>query len=179
MPRIALAESVREDLGELFATATNGRRPPLNLHTQMVTAPVVLSAYVGIRRAIEAHGTVDLRTRFSLMLAVSATTGCEYTQPVDRVLTSRAGMPPDQVDAVVAGAPTADPALDALLALAREAARNAGRVTDAAWGAATDAGVTSVIRIIIASTRRTPIASVSDVGWATAARGARTPAAVA
>lgn len=142
MPRIPLAESVPEDLVELFAAATNGRRPPLNLHTQMVSAPVVLAAYVGIRRAIEAYGTLDVRTRFALMLAVSATTGCEYTQAVNRALASRAGMSAEQVDAVLVGEPIGDAALDALLAVAREAARDEGRVTGAAWRAAGDAGVT-------------------------------------
>jgi nitrate reductase beta subunit len=139
MPRIALAESVPEDLGDLYAAATNGRRPPLNLHAQMVTAPVVLSAYVAIRR-------------------------------------------------VVAGAPTADAALDALLAVAREAARNAGRVTDATWRAATDAGVTdaqlaeayaSLGLAVYVDQFVNYAASVSDVGRATAPHGARTAAAVA
>lgn len=142
MPRIPLAESVPEDLGELFSAATNGRRPPLNLHAQMAGAPVVLAAYVGIRRAIEAHGTLDRRTRFALMLAVSGVTGCEYTQAVNRVLTARAGMAPEQIDAVLAGRPTGDAPLDALLAVAREAPRDDGRVTGATWQAAADAGIT-------------------------------------
>jgi alkylhydroperoxidase/carboxymuconolactone decarboxylase family protein YurZ len=142
MPRIPLAEAVPDDLGELFAAATNGRRPPLNLHAQMVSAPVVLAAYVGMRRAIEEHGTLDLRTRFALMLAVSAATGCEYTQAVNRVLTSRAGMPREHIDAVVAGEPTQDARLDALVAVAHEAASDQGRVTGTAWRAASDAGVT-------------------------------------
>jgi alkylhydroperoxidase family enzyme len=142
MPRIPLAESVPPDLGELFAAATHGRRPALNVHKQMVSSPVVLAAYVGIRRAIEAHGTLDLGARSALMLAVSATTGCRYTQAVNRLLTSRAGMSPEQIDAVLAGEPTGDAALDALLDVAREAARDEGRVSGAAWRSATDAGVT-------------------------------------
>jgi alkylhydroperoxidase/carboxymuconolactone decarboxylase family protein YurZ len=121
MPRISLADPIAADLGELFAAATNGRRPPLNLHLQMASAPVVLAAYVGIRRAIEAHGTLDLRTRFALMLAVAAATGCEYTQAVNRLLTSRAGMPGEEIEAVLAGEPIGD--------------------TGATWRAATDAGV--------------------------------------
>jgi alkylhydroperoxidase family enzyme len=142
MPRIPLAESMPDELGERFAAATDGRQPPLNLHTQMASAPAVLAAYVGMRRAIEAYGTLDLRTRFALMLAASAVTGCEYTRAVNRVLTSRAGMPPEQIDAVLGGEPTGDARVDSMLAVGREAARSDGRVTGAAWRAATDAGVT-------------------------------------
>jgi hypothetical protein len=46
MLRIPLAGSIPEELGEPFAAATNGREPPLNLHTQTVSTPVVLAAYV-------------------------------------------------------------------------------------------------------------------------------------
>jgi alkylhydroperoxidase/carboxymuconolactone decarboxylase family protein YurZ len=142
MPRISLADPIADDLGELLAAATNGRRPPLNLHLQMASAPVVLAAYVGIRRAIEAHGTLDPRIRFVLMLAVSAASGCEYTQAVNRILVSRAGLPREQIEAVLGGEPTGEATLDALLAVAREVVRDSGIVTGAAWRTALDAGVT-------------------------------------
>jgi hypothetical protein len=58
------------------------------------------------------------------------------------LLTPRAGMSPEEIDAVLAGEPIEDATLDALVAVAREAAGNEGHVTDAAWRAATDAGVT-------------------------------------
>jgi alkylhydroperoxidase family enzyme len=142
MTRIPLSPSTTDELRELFAAATNGRQPPLNLHRQMASGPAVLAAYVGVRRAIEAHGTLDQRTRFALMLAVSAADGCEYTQAINTVLTTRAGMARDDVRAVLAGEATGQPRLDALLSVARAAARHDGRVDGVAWRAARDAGVT-------------------------------------
>ena len=41
MPRIPLAESMPDELGERFAAATDGRQPPLNLHTQIGLAVYV------------------------------------------------------------------------------------------------------------------------------------------
>jgi hypothetical protein len=82
MTRIPVNTAIPEELKELFAAATNGRQPPLNLHSQMACAPAVLAAYVAIRRALEEHGTLDRRTRLALMLAVSTIDRCEYTQAV-------------------------------------------------------------------------------------------------
>lgn len=118
MTRIPLSPSVPEELRALFKAATNGRQPALNLHTEMATTPVVLAAYVGIRRALEAHSTLDRQIRFALMLAFSAVDGCEYTRTVNRVLTARAGMPADRAHAVLADEPTGEPRLDALLPVA-------------------------------------------------------------
>jgi hypothetical protein len=43
----------------------------LNLHAQMAHSPAVLTAYVGIRQATVAHGTLDPRVRSALMLATA------------------------------------------------------------------------------------------------------------
>jgi alkylhydroperoxidase/carboxymuconolactone decarboxylase family protein YurZ len=139
--RIAPAVSIAEGLGDLFAAATNGRRPPLSLHAQMAAAPALLAAYVGIRRAIEEHGTLDHRSRSAIMLAVSTADRCEYAEAVNRVLATRAGSGPAEIDAIISGRATGDARLDSLLAVAREAAMDGGRVTGATWRAAIDAGL--------------------------------------
>jgi AhpD family alkylhydroperoxidase len=141
MTRIAPASTVPDDLGDLFATATNGRRPPLSLHSQMASAPAVLAAYVGIRRAIEEHGSLDRRTRSAIMLAVSGADGCEYTQSVNTLLATRAGWGPAAIDAILSGRSTGDDRVDALVAAAREAAADGGRVTGGTWRAALAAGL--------------------------------------
>jgi hypothetical protein len=61
MTRIAAVSSIPDALGDLFAAATNGRRPPLVLHSQMASAPAVLAAYAGIRPAIEEHAILSGR----------------------------------------------------------------------------------------------------------------------
>jgi alkylhydroperoxidase family enzyme len=141
MTRITPASSVPADVGDLFAAATNGRRPPLVLHSQMASAPAVLAAYVGIRRAIEEHGTLDRRTRSAIMLAVSGVGGCAYTEAVNTVLATRAGWGPAPIDAILSGRPTGDDRVDALVAAAREASADGGRVTGGTWRAALAAGL--------------------------------------
>jgi hypothetical protein len=115
--------------------------PPLNVHSQMATSPVVLAAYVGIRRALEAHSTFEPRTRFALMLAVSAIDSCTYTQAVNTALAGRVGFGEEEVAAILAGSTIGEQPIDALLHVAREASAGDGRVGAATWQAALDAGV--------------------------------------
>jgi AhpD family alkylhydroperoxidase len=139
MTRIPVNTSIPEELHELLDAASNARRPPLNLHTQMAASPAVLAAYVGIRRALEEHGTLDRRTRIALMLAVSSTDRCEYTQAVNTMLATRAGFDESQIKAIVTGRATGEKPLDALIDVAREAAVDDGRVSGLTWQAAIDA----------------------------------------
>jgi alkylhydroperoxidase family enzyme len=106
----------------------------------MACAPAVLAAYVGIRRALEEHGTLNRRTRLALMLAVSSIDRCEYTQAVNTMLATRGGFDESQINAIVTGSPTGEERLDALLAVCREAAVHDGRVSGPTWQAAIDAG---------------------------------------
>ena len=140
MTRISHDTEIPEELEELFAAATNGRRPPLNLHRQMAGAPAVLGAYVGIRRALEEHGTLDRRTRCALMLAVSSANRCVYTLAVNRLLAARAGFDEPQIQAIATGRAIGEPPLDAMLAVARAAATADGRVAADTWRAAIKAG---------------------------------------
>jgi|tagenome__1003787_1003787.scaffolds.fasta_scaffold20975630_5 AhpD family alkylhydroperoxidase len=140
MSRIAVDSEIPEELEDLFTAATNGRRAALNLHNQMVGAPAVLAAYVGIRRALEEHSTLDRRARSALMLAVSSANRCVYTLAVNTRLAARAGLDESQIHAIATGRATGNRPLDAMLAVARAAATGHGRVAAATWRAALDAG---------------------------------------
>lgn len=140
MTRLPLDTPVGEELRDTFLAATNNRQPPLNMHRQMVHGRAVLVAYQGIRRALEDHGVLDRRTRFAVMLAVSATEQVPYTIAVNTVLSARAGFSGAQVDAIVHGHDCGGEKLDALLGVARSAASNRGAVSEDIFKRALAAG---------------------------------------
>jgi alkylhydroperoxidase family enzyme len=105
----------------------------LNMHAQTAHAPAVLEAYVSIRRATAAHGTLDLPLRTALMLAAATADASEYALAVITTLALRAGWRSDQIAALRAGADVGDEKADALIAVIREAAADSGRVSDATW----------------------------------------------
>jgi len=115
----------------------------LNLHAQMAHSPAVLSAYVGIRQATAAHGTLDSRVRAALMLATAGVTGSAYTQAVTSFLAARAGFTPSEVAALRDGRALGDDKTDALVDVVREAATRSGEVRDATWQRAADTGWSS------------------------------------
>jgi AhpD family alkylhydroperoxidase len=142
MTRISVDTEIPEELERLFATATNGRRPALNVPTQMAGAPAVLATCVGMRRALEEHCTLDRRTRCALMLAVSSANRCVFTLAVNTRLAALAGFDESQIQAIKSSRPTGEQPLDAMLAVARAAATADGRVASATWQAAIEAGAT-------------------------------------
>lgn len=111
----------------------------LNIHAEMAHAPVVLAAYAGMRQAIAEHGTFDARTREAVALTVAAVDRCDYCQSAHTLSAKRAGWTEDDTVAIRAGQPV-DARVDALLAVAREAAGNAGDVHDGTWKSALEAG---------------------------------------
>jgi alkylhydroperoxidase/carboxymuconolactone decarboxylase family protein YurZ len=140
MTRISLDTPIDDKLRDVFAAASNNRQLPLNLHRQMLPSPAVLVAYHGMRKALDVHGVLDLRTRFALMLAVSSAEQVPYTIAVNSVLATRAGFNADEIDAIVQGHSSEDPKLDALLAVARAAAQNRGAVSEQIFQEALGAG---------------------------------------
>ena len=112
----------------------------LNLHAQMAHAPAVLEAYVSIRRATARYGRLDQPVRTALMLSAASPGGNEYTLTILSRLAAQSGWQPAQVAALRNGQDLAEPRTDALLAVVREAAANSGRVSDATWSGATEAG---------------------------------------
>jgi hypothetical protein len=127
-------------LADLIPFSPTGRL--LNMHAQMAHAPVVLDAYVSIRQALAKHGTLEPPLRAALMLVAAVPGDNEYTLAVISTLALRSGWRPDQVDALRTGRDLAEAKTDALIAVIREAAANAGRVRDATWAGALEHGWT-------------------------------------
>jgi Carboxymuconolactone decarboxylase family len=133
-------EGSRQLLADMVQFSPTGRL--LNMHAQMAHSPAVLEAYTSIRRATARHGTLDQRLRTGLMLATAAAEGNEYALVIITLLAQRSGWEPGQIAALRAGAGVGEPRADALIAVAREAAADSGRVSDATWDRAVAAGWT-------------------------------------
>ncbi|HSR87018.1 MAG TPA: carboxymuconolactone decarboxylase family protein [Streptosporangiaceae bacterium] len=131
----------RSLLAEMIQFSPTGRL--LNLHAQMALAPAVLEAYVGIRRATAAQGTLDLPLRTALMLASATADGSQYAQAIIMTLALRAGWHKDQMAALRAGADLGDEKTDSLISVVREASHHSGRVSDATWDRAAALGWTA------------------------------------
>jgi alkylhydroperoxidase family enzyme len=114
----------------------------LNVQGQLAHSPALLGAYLGIRKSIEEHATLDLRTRSAVQLIVSTVDDCAYSKAISMMLLKRAGATTEEVADLVSGTVVADKKLGALLAVAREAAAHGGRVDDTIWSEALDAGWT-------------------------------------
>jgi hypothetical protein len=112
----------------------------LNMHAQMARAPAVLDAYVSIRRATAAHGTLDLPLRTALMLASATADDSEYALAIITTLALCAGWRSDQVAALRSGSDLGEDRTDALIAVVREASAHSGRVSDATWAKAAASG---------------------------------------
>jgi hypothetical protein len=141
-PEAVDADSTIAPMLDFIRTASGGRL--LNMHLQMASAPLVLEQYTSLRRAIGEHAAIDHHARAAVAVAASAVGDGEYTLPVNGMLARRAGWTDEQVTAIVDGRSSGDTKVDALLEVVREAAGGDGRVSDATWAAATDAGWTTV-----------------------------------
>jgi hypothetical protein len=118
-----------------------GSGPLLNLHAAMAHAPAVLAAYAGFRDAVKRHGTLTPMVRSALMLTASSAERCTYTSAINMLLAVRAGWRDDQAIAIRTGhVDEIEARVAALLLVARDAARGAGRVRGATWSAALAAG---------------------------------------
>jgi hypothetical protein len=119
--------------------ASGGRL--LNMHLQMAGSPAVFAQYSALRQAMT-HIRVEERARAAAAVAVSAIERNEYTLAVNAMLARRVGWTDEQVAAIADARPTGDARVDALVAAAREVARDDGSVPGAKWLAALDAGWT-------------------------------------
>lgn len=134
-------EAARPLLTEMIQFSPTGSL--LNMHAQMAQAPAVLEAYVAIRRATAAHGTLDLPLRTALMLAAVTADGSDYALAIITTLALRAGWHREQVAALRAGTDLGDEKTDSLISVVREASLHSGRVSDATWDHATTMGWTT------------------------------------
>lgn len=116
----------------------------MNIHAEMAHAPATLAGYAGLQAGIRSHGTFSGVTREAIALAVGAVDGCDYCQSSHTISGRAAGLDGDQMIAIRRGEPSGDEKLDALLAVAREAAGKVGDVSDKTWQSALDAGWTTV-----------------------------------
>jgi hypothetical protein len=113
---------------------------PANLHAQMAHSPAVLSAYSSLRAALAEHSAFDPKEGAALTLAAAAGVGNDYMIRIARRLAQMNGWAEEQVAALASGAPISDVRIDALTGLVGEAAAHSGKVADATWEAARQAG---------------------------------------
>ncbi|EHP39023.1 hypothetical protein OR16_34193 [Cupriavidus basilensis OR16] len=131
-------DASRPLLETIAQSSPTGR--PLNLHAQMAHSPAVLAAYTSLRAVTAEYGTLDPKVSWALNLATAATVGNHYMIGIGSRFASMNGWTEAQIAALRTGAATNDAKIDALTRMAREAAANAGNVTDATWKAAQQAG---------------------------------------
>jgi hypothetical protein len=131
-------QASRALLANVIQFSPTGR--PLNLHGQMAHSPAVLVAYTSMRAATAQHGTVGPRLSAALMLAAGSAVGNDYVIAITSRLARLAGWTDDEVAALGAGTAIGDALVDAIAGLVREAATNSGKVSDATWSMAVDAG---------------------------------------
>jgi alkylhydroperoxidase family enzyme len=129
-------ESVNRMLAQVKA-ASGGQL--LALHTDLARSPAALAAYLGLRRAGGEHGTLDPSVRAAIMLTAGAVDGGAYSQAIATQLAIRTGISREQTVAI-RGGHVDDARTAALLGVTREAAANAGVVSEATWAGATAAG---------------------------------------
>ena len=133
-------EASRPLLESVIQFSPTGRL--LNLHAQMAHSPAVLAAYVSIRQATDAHGTLEFGVRSALMLATAGATHSEYAEAIAATLAERAGWSKSQVDSLRSGGSLGDDKIDSIVGVVREAAAHDGRVGDMAWERAVACGWT-------------------------------------
>ena len=133
-------EASRPLLESVIRFSPTGRL--LNLHAQMAHSPAVLAAYVSIRQATDAHGTLEFGVRSALMLATAGATHSEYAEAITATLAERAGWSKSQVDSLRSGGSLGDDKIDSIVGVVREAATHDGRVGDMAWERAVACGWT-------------------------------------
>jgi AhpD family alkylhydroperoxidase len=112
-----------------------------NVHAGMAHSPIVLAAYTALDAAIAEHATFDAPTQEAIALAVAAADRCDYCQAAHTGGAVKAGLVLQTTVAIRAGQPV-EAKLDALLAVARQAATDIGKVDEATWQHALNAGWT-------------------------------------
>ncbi|WP_179401669.1 carboxymuconolactone decarboxylase family protein [Burkholderia guangdongensis] len=131
-------DASRPFLQKIAQSSPTGR--PLNLHAQMAHSPAVLAAYTSLRAVIAEHGTLDPKVSWALNLAIAGTVGNDYMMGIASRFARMNGWTDAQITALRTGATTGDTRIHALTDLVREAAAHSGKVTDATWKVAQQAG---------------------------------------
>ena len=131
-------DAARPFLQKIAQASPTGR--PLNLHAQMAHSPAVLAAYTSLRAVTAEHGTLDPKVSWALNLATAAAVGNDYMIGIASRFARMSGWTEEQIAALQADTTTGDTRIDALTRVVREAAAHSGKVGDATWKAAQQAG---------------------------------------
>ena len=131
-------DAARPLLQKIAQASPTGR--PLNLHAQMAHSPAVLAAYTSLRAVTAEHGTLDPKVSWALNLATAAAVGNDYMIGIAGRFARMSGWTEEQIAALQADTTTGDARIDALTRVVREAAAHSGKVGDATWKAAQQAG---------------------------------------
>jgi uncharacterized peroxidase-related enzyme len=111
----------------------------LNLFGAMAHAPAVIQLFAAAEQTLQETSSLDRRTREAIHLAVAEVNECDYCRAAYTGAAKQAGLSDEQTIAIRRGE-LDEPALSALLDVAREIAANRGHVDDRTWQTARDAG---------------------------------------
>lgn len=144
MPRIPVhtVDSAPPAMRPILRTLRNRHGKILNLTGELAHSPAALTMLAAMEEALTVHTTFNVKTREAVSLAVSAANDSTYCQSAHTVAAQAVGWSSDEILIIRSGTVEFDPALDALLAVAREIATQRGAVSAAAWHRALDAGWT-------------------------------------
>lgn len=106
----------------------------------MAHAPAVLAGYTALRAASAEQGTLEPKVAWALNLTTAVTIGNAYMIGIATRFAGMNGWTGEEIAALRAGTSSGDSKIDALTRVVREAAANAGQVTDPTWKAAQQAG---------------------------------------
>jgi uncharacterized peroxidase-related enzyme len=157
MPRLPqlTAETATPEQRDLLDTINRqlGRLP--NLYASLVAGPAALRGYLALRDALVA-GTLSAGLRERLALLVAQENGCGYCVAAHTFRAQRMGLADDEI-LRTRQADSADDHARAVLQLAREVMRTAGRVTDDALArgradSVTDAELAEIVAHIALNT---------------------------
>ena len=135
-------EAATGETAELFALIkkTAGKVP--NAYASIgAHRPAALKAILNAD-AVLAGGSLDKQDIETIKLAVSAAVGCDYCEAAHTLIGKLAGLKPDAMRQIRAGAPTGDAKRDALVRFVRLLVESRGTVSDDDFAAIRAAGYT-------------------------------------
>ena len=102
----------------------------LNIFKGMAAAPALLDGYLAFSGAL-AKGTLSLKERETVQLAIGAANSCDYCQAAHTAIGKGGGLTEAQTVAARRGSGTGDPKLDAVAKFALSLHEKRGNVSDA------------------------------------------------
>lgn len=112
----------------------------INIFGAMANSPALMQMYDLVETHLAKNSNLDNATRQAIHLTVAAVNDCGYCQAAYTGAAQAAGFTEKDCIQIRRGDLSADPELDALLALSRQIADNRGYVDDSAWADTKEAG---------------------------------------